>query len=199
MKSFLPRGGVLLCKVHTIKPWKLHNDTAGRQVLQGQSQQCGCTCCLHVFHFDSPNTNAHILSVTCTTGLFSESGRLNDAVELERLVLGLVLPVVRVRAVGVTTLSLSGSFAEDAAPPPSQLHIAQGHGPPIAHSSHRWTSDHVVAYRCHLATEVHALQRLIALRISPSHSMRAQAILHCPVHMHVTRPIALSKRPKQAP
>ena len=81
-------------------------------------------------HFDLPKTNAHILSVTYTTGLFSESGRLNDAVELERLALGLVLPVVRMRAVGITTLSLSGSFAEDAAPPPSQLHIAQGHGLP---------------------------------------------------------------------
>ena len=97
---------------------------------RGKVSNVVCACCLHVFYFDLPNTNAHILSVTYTTGLFSESGRLNDAVELERLALGLVLPVVRVRAVGIKTLSLSGSFAEDAAPPPSQLHIAQGHGPP---------------------------------------------------------------------
>ncbi len=41
MKSLLPGGGVLLCTVHTIKLWKVHNDTAGRQVLQGQSQQRG--------------------------------------------------------------------------------------------------------------------------------------------------------------
>ncbi len=109
---------------------------------RGKASNVAGTCCLHMFCFGLPNTNAHILSVTYTTGLFSESGRLNDAVELERLALGLVLPVVRVRAVGITTLSLSGSFAEDAAPPPSQFHIAQGHGPPvlkppIVHSSHR--------------------------------------------------------------
>lgn len=131
-------------------------------------------CCLHVPILDLPNTNAHILSVTYTTGLFSESGRLNDAVELERLALGLVLPVVRVRTVGVTTLSLSGSFAEDAAPPPSQLHIAQVHPPPvtppIVHPSYHWASDHVVPYGCHLAIKVHALQRLIAWRISPTHA-----------------------------
>ena len=72
-----------------------------------------------------PKTKAHILSVTFTTGLFSESGRLKDPVELA---LGLAFPVAETRPAADPVVSLSGSFAADAAPTPSQLHIAQAHG-----------------------------------------------------------------------
>ena len=74
---------------------------------------------------NSPNTKAHILSVTWTTGVFSESGRLKDAVELDRLPFGLAFPVVNVRAVDGAALSFSGSVF-GVATLPSQDHIAVG-------------------------------------------------------------------------
>jgi len=89
----------------------------------------------------SPNTKAHIRSVTWTTGLFSESGRLIEVLaELDRLALGLVLPVVSARAVGVVLFSFSGSVAADATP--NQLHIAQGHGLTLVEDRTSFTSLH---------------------------------------------------------
>ena len=79
-----------------------------------------------IFIKNLPNTKAHILSVTWTTGVFSESGRLKDEVELDRLPFGLALPVVKARAVDGTTLSFSGS-GFGVVTLPSQDHITAGH------------------------------------------------------------------------
>lgn len=109
--------------------------------------------------------------MTWTTGLCSASGRLNEAVELERLAFGLTLPVVKLRAVGVLFLPFSGSMTADALP--NQPHIAQGHGLSVKDRWPRQPHQHAK----------HALEECV-LRLH-------QAVM---VHFKATRPCTLRKR-----